>query len=209
MEDYAANSRKSKEIQSPKKEVQRVVTGEVVVQPKPLGRKFRELFIEADFKSVNHYVIFEVILPGLKNMFFDASTKGIERMIYGESAIRRRNLGSDAPQKVIYNTPVSRSYATPVLSRSYERTSIDARSLQHNRDKYILSTRVEAENALYQLNDIIEKYEVVSVADLLEMIGQPHTPVDNRWGWINLDDARIQQVREGFLLNLPQAEPMQ
>ncbi len=88
--DPQANSRKSIETQGgkpPSKEkVEKVViTGEVITKKKGLGRKFKELFVSADAKSVIAYVAADVLLPAARNMIVDASTKGIERMMYGES----------------------------------------------------------------------------------------------------------------------------
>ncbi len=59
------------------------------------------------------------------------------------------------------------------------------------------------------MNDIIETYEVASVADLQDLVGLPSSHVDNKWGWINLHDVQIRQIREGYVIDLPQAEPMQ
>ena len=82
--DYKSNSNKAKEPSKPKveKKVQRVVSGEVIVHKKSLGQKIKGLFIEADFKSVMRYIVSDVLLPAARNTVVDASTKGIERMMY-------------------------------------------------------------------------------------------------------------------------------
>ena len=59
------------------------------------------------------------------------------------------------------------------------------------------------------MNDIIDTYEVVSVADLNELVGLPTSYMDNKWGWIYLGDVQVRQIREGFLIDLPSAEPIQ
>lgn len=61
---------------------------------------------------------------------------------------------------------------------------------------------------LERLNDIIDRYEVASVADLHELVGLPTTHVDNKWGWENVRYAEVRQIREGFLLDLPPAMPI-
>jgi hypothetical protein len=210
MEDYAGNSKKNREVPAlPKKEIHPVVTGEVLVKKKTLGIKFKELFIEADLKSVNRYIVYDVLLPAIRNTIVDAATKGIERMMYGESAIRRRNYGPMASPRITYNSPVNRGYTSTPISRPYSRVPTDLHEQRYNREEFILSSREEAETVLTQMNEIIDTYEVVSVGDLNELLGRPSSHVDNKWGWIYLGDARIQQIREGYLLNLPQAEPMQ
>lgn len=209
MPDYQGNSKKMKDAeQVPPKHVERVVVSEVIIQKKSIGRKLKDIFIAADFKTVLRYVASEVLLPAARNMIVDGSTKGVERLLYGESAIRRRNYGSGP--RVTYNNPIHRSnyrdspYAS---SRNAPPVSPEPRSL-HGRDNFILSTREEAEIVLERMNDIIDTYEVASVADLNQLVGLPTTHVDNTWGWIYLSDVQIRQIREGYLIDFPPAEPI-
>ena len=157
---------------------------------------------------MTQYVIYEVLIPAARNTIVDASTKGIERMMYGESAIRRRNLG--AGPRITYNNPINRpGYRDSAPPRPTPLVPGESRSPRHNRDDFILSSREEAELVLERMNDIIETYEVVSVADLNDLVGFPTSYVDNKWGWSYLGDVQIHQVREGYLINLPSAEPIQ
>ena len=206
--DYKGNSNKDKDPKTPKKEIQKVISTDVAVQKKSLGTKFKDLFIEADFKSVSRYVIWDVLLPAARNTMFDALTKGGERMLFGDSAIRRRNLGPSAGPRVTYNAPINRGYRGDA-ARPASRVPMETRSPRHSREDFILSSREEAELVLERMNDIIDTYDVVSVADLNDLVGFPTNFTDNKWGWLYLGDVQIQQIREGYLINLPQAEPIQ
>lgn len=206
--DYQGNSNKSKE-PKPEKNIERVVTSEVLIQKKTLGQKFKDLFIEADVKSVVRYVIYEVVLPAARNTIVDASSKGIERMMYGENAARARSYGYGygTQQRVTYNSPISRAF-NPMQARrppSLRPTSQE----KNSRDNLIFTTREEAALVLERMNDIIDTYEIVSVSDLNDLVGIRPSYTDNRWGWVYLGDVQIRQVREGFLLDLPPAEPIQ
>lgn len=206
--DYTGNSNKDKDSAEPKREkkIERVVTGEVVVQKRSLGRKFRDLFIEADIRSVARYVISDVLLPAFRNTIVDASTKGVERMMYGESAFRRRNYGSGP--RVTYNNPINRQpYRDSERSR-YGPTSAP-RAMARGREDFILASREEAELVLERMNDIIDNYDVASVADLNDLVGFPTTHIDNKWGWSSLTDVQIRQIREGYLIDLPAPDPLQ
>lgn len=205
--DYQGNSKKEKE-DVPAKNVEKVVVGTVIVQKKSLGRKFKDIFVEADFKTVVKYVISDVLIPAARNMIVDASTKGIERMMYGERAIHRSSFGSGP--RITYNNPINRASYRPGppqrLAPSIEQGA--RRSSQHDRGSFILSSREEAEQVLERMNDIIDTYEVASVADLNELVGFSSSHVDNKWGWIFLGDVPVRQVREGFLIDLPDPEPI-
>lgn len=72
----------------------------------------------------------------------------------------------------------------------------------------MLVSRDEAELVIERLSDILENYDVASVADLYDLVGLPTTYIDNKWGWTNLAYANVRQVREGYLIDLPQAEPI-
>ena len=96
MEDYPSNSHKKKTppkaIEEAKK-VERVVEGEVIRRKKPLGKRFAELFIGGDAKSVGSYVMFEVLLPAVKDTLADAMSQGVERMLFGEARSTSRRTG--------------------------------------------------------------------------------------------------------------------
>ena len=197
--DYQANSKASKNPEKKDKKIEKVVTGEVVQKSKPVGRKLKDIFINADFGSVAQYVGYEVLIPAARNMIVDSFTKGIERMMYGESRPRQRH--GNGP-RFSYNTPVSRPYRDP---RTRPPMGVErARS----RDDIIVSTREEGELVLERMNDIIDGYDVVSVSDLYEMVGFPSTHTDYKWGWTHIGGASVKQVREGYLLDLPSPEPL-
>ena len=207
--DYQGNSNKEKE-PKPKKEIEKVVTTEVVIKKKSIGSKFREVFIAADIRSVQQYLLYDVLIPAVRNTIVDATTKGIQRVMYGESAVRRRDFGP-GPRVTTYNRPVDRGFQSPIDARSYSgRTppDRDPRPQRHDREDPVLSSREEAALVLERMNDIIDTYEAVSVADFHELLGLPSNHVDNKWGWIYLGDVQIQQIREGYLINLPSAEPI-
>jgi hypothetical protein len=147
---------------------------------------------------VFRYVIHDVLIPAARNTIVDASTKGIERMMYGDSAMRRRAYGPGP--RVTYNNPIYRGtprQAPPVQLGSRTRAA---------RDDIILNSREEAELVLERMNDIIDTYEVASVADLNDLVGLPTNHVDNKWGWIYLGDVHIRQIREGYLIDFPPPE---
>lgn len=204
--DYQGNSNKDKEKQEkPAKVVAKVVVGEVIIPKKSLWRKFRETFLERDFKDTATYVISEVLLPAAKNMIVDTVSEGISNMMYGNSTRSyRRGLGT----RITYNRSVNRGYSpTSPISRSAPALEPGPRRASLlRRDDFILSSRAEADLVLERMIDIIDNYEVVSVADLNELIGLPISPVDPTWGWTDLGDARVRQVRDGYLIELPQSE---
>jgi hypothetical protein len=212
MEQFPGNSHSDKEKKKARpegkpsdvdKKLEKVVEGEVSQRKKPMGRRFKDVFIGGEFKSAAHYIAVEVLLPAARNAVVDGVTKGIERVIYGESSIRRSD-PRHTQSRTVYNSPVNRS--------GTQRANLpdQPRALARNQDREVgeilLQTRADAERVLETLIDIVNQYDVASVADLNELLGFSSAFTDNRWGWVNLSYADIRQTRNGFLLILPPAE---
>jgi hypothetical protein len=207
--DYTGNSNKDKETGATPpgkvKNVEKVIVNDVIVKKPGIGRKFRDLFIEADFRTVAGMVAFDVLLPAAKNMILEAMNRGSEQMLFGKSHARRSRFGVGPRSITTYQTPVQRSmgYEHPLRTAppmSHEPRTVTSRV---SRNDIILTTRKEAEDVLEGLRDIIEQYEIASLADLYGLLGLSSTPVDNKWGWDNLHSADIRQIAQGYLIDFP------
>jgi hypothetical protein len=200
--DFPSNANKEKDQpkKKPEKVVEKIVVGEVIQHKKTLNERFKEVFLGGEFKSSVRYIGAEVLLPALRNMVVDATTKGIERVIYGEAAPRRRQ---ERPgPRVSYNSPFDR----PV--RPQQPPTYAPRGRRQQISNIILASRAEAELVVERLGDIINQFDVATVADLHDLVGLPTTYVDNKWGWTSLTYVDIRQVREGYLIDLPEIEPI-
>lgn len=213
MTDYRSNSHKSKEKVAKEekileKKVDKVVTGEVITRKKPLGKRFREVFLGGEFRSAGEYLVAEVLLPAFRNLLVDATTKGVERVVYGDSGYARSRPAYDGRPRMTYNRPVNRSYSDLHPLRP---NLPDQPTRNHRRgggEELILGNRRDAELILERLQDVIDQYDVASVADLHELGGVPSSHVDQKWGWETLASAEIRQIRDGYLLDLPPAHPI-
>lgn len=200
--DYSSNSDKSKEPR-PEKNLEKVVTGEVVEKEIGLGRKFKNVFFGGDARQSARYVAGDVLLPAVRNLIVDMVTMGIERVVYGEGA-RRRGRTTPITSRVQYNAYSGmRDPRESRVNLPGQPPRVSARA--QDRD-LILERREDAEMVLEQLIAIIDQYEVASVSDLNELIGKPSSHIDQKWGWTSLGHVSIRQVREGYHLDLPAAE---
>ena len=69
----------------------------------------------------------------------------------------------------------------------------------------IFEARGDAEVVLYNMCEMLSEYDVVSVADFLNLSGEKSSYVDDKFGWFDLSDARVEHVRDGYIVNLPKA----
>ena len=201
MNEYKGNSHKSKEEVStnellPKK-VEQVATGKQ--RKKSEVRKFTDVFVSEDMASVKDYILMEVLLPAAKKAIADAVTNGIDMLLYGE--VKNKNRDNRNGSRVSYTRYYERE-----RERDYERGA-RTRARGYDYDDIILDTRKEAEEVLDRMQDLIDTYGMVSVADLYDLVGISGSYTDNKYGWTHLRSADVQRVRDGYLLKLPKALP--
>lgn len=215
MTDYHGNSKKERSGERPeRKPVEKITTGEVLIQKPSVGQKFKSLFVAESFRTVKNHVIFDVFIPALRDMMFDGLSQGARRMMYGERAVQRGYRASH----VTYNSPVQRGYSSMAGRDNLDRSGLTpgrlgappvSASRQSINTGIVLSTKDEADGVLEHMTDILDKYGSVTVGDLYHMVGLSATHVDEAWGWSDLRNAQVNQIREGYLLDLPQPQPLQ
>ncbi len=182
----------------PKKQIKRVATAKNA--KKSLGVKFAEAFISDDIDSVKRYVVMDVIIPAIKDALADTVIGAVEMMLFGST---RKSSGS---RRTVSNGGYY-DYSASSRSREKQRnerqgpTKADYRNL-------VFDSRSEAEVVLDNLNEYIAEYGAVSVSELLYSVNLSADFTDNKYGWTDLSDAKVRHVREGWLLDIPRAYPL-
>lgn len=192
MEKYEANSHKARE---EKKKLKKVVSGPVITKKKSGFSGLADTFITEDVENVKQYIIMDVIIPTVK----DTVLEMIRMFFYGGTG-----KSSSSYRK---NRPSYRDYYDNDSGRKTRQANY-RRDGGLNYEDIIFKTRMEASEVLDILNDTIDQYEIVTVSDLHDLAGiiGPHT--GNRYGWSNLNSAKIIRVRDGYLLELPKPLPI-
>lgn len=202
MTDYQPNSHRSKESQTTEltreKRVEKVVNGTVKTRDNK-GRKFMDTFISEDAANVKSYIFMDVLVPAIKKAISDIVTDGIDMILYGGTGGGR----SKSTSKVSY----SRYYDDRRGDRRDSVSSYSSRN-RFDYDDIIFETRGEAETVRRQMIDMIERYGFVTVADMYDMAGLTAPYTSNNYGWVNLRTAETERVRDGYVLKLPKASPI-
>ena len=199
-EEYLPNSHRYKEGQKEslpeKKRVEKVVHGKVKVRPKSRMHKLTDIFISEDAANVKSYIVMDVLVPAVKKAISDIVRDGIDMILYGESKGR----SSSSSSYVSY-----RDYSRRDEDRFRDR---DRDRRGYNHDDIVLESRGEAEEVITRMDELIETYGVVSVADLYDLVGKTCEYTDNKYGWTNVRNAEPIRVRDGWMLRLPKALPL-
>ena len=196
---YTPNSHKYKEEQrgkeTEKKKVEKVVKGVVKTKKKTEIRKFADIFLAEDFASVKSYILMDVLVPGIKRAVSDIVTNSLDMLLFGESNKNKKSSG------VSYISYKNYSDKKDASDNTRTRTG-------YNYDDIVLESRGEAEEVITRMEELIETYGSVSVADLYDLVGKQCNYTDNKYGWINVRNAEPIRVRDGYLLKLPKAMPI-
>lgn len=201
---YPSNSHASKEKgqkdNTPaEKKVEKIVTGNATVKKKGLAKRFTDIFVAEDARSVGDFILQDVIVPAAKALFVEIVSGGANMVAYGErgSSGRRSNAERYGYRSgyTNYNRMSERRDSRPV-SRSESSRSYD---------DIFLDTRGEAEAVLTRMDELIEVYGTVSVNDLYDLVGITGTFTDCKYGWTDLRSASVVRTRDGYMLKLPRA----
>lgn len=202
MEDYKPNSNKYKEEllqnSSEKRKVEKVVTGVVKTKKKGEIQKLANIFISEDISKVKEYIFMDVLIPAVKKAVSDIVTNGIDMILYGESGSRK---SSNPASKVSY----SKYYSDPNKRPDYR---VPLNRTTYSYDDVVLATRGEAEAVLEQMYEIVGVYGFVKVADLYDLVGVTGSYTDNNYGWTDISSAQVIRVRDGYMIKLPRALPI-
>lgn len=185
------------------KKIERVTQTAAIRRKKSLGRKFKDLFFGGDARSTGHFIVNSVLIPAAKDMIVEAGREGVEKLVRGDS-YRRRNSPSSGPMGY---TSYNRRTMDPRVTAPPRPLSSRARA-RHDFDEIILNTRQEAEEVIERMFDIVSRYDSVTVSDLYELVGIRSTHVDHKWGWTDMRGAGVARTKDGYLLELPDIQPL-
>lgn len=202
MAEYKPNSHRSKELQEAEpvreKRVEKVVSGTVKTRDNK-GRKFADIFISEDASNVKSYIFMDVLVPAIKKAISDIVTDGIDMILYGGTG---RSSKSRETSRVSY-----RSYYDD--RRRDSDTSYGTGRGRFDYDDIVYETRGEAEKIRRQMLDVIDRYGFVTVGDMYDLSGLTPPYTANSYGWLTIHTAEPVRVRDGYILKLPKASPIE
>ena len=197
MEEFKGNSFAEREKNTENKEERKALDKVVqapVQQKKSLKSKIKETFVQDDKESIGEYLLLDILVPAVKDCVSDLVCNAINMLLYGDT----RGHGGNS-KKTDYTKPSKISYNGGGGSRvEYNRSRGG-----YDFSEIVMRSRTDAANVLGALRERIEEYDVATVADLYDFLDISSVFTDNNYGWYNLDNAFVKQVRGGYILELP------
>lgn len=193
--EFPGNANRAKQAQKrAEKKIKKVVTTPATVRKKPLGARLRDIFGGGDSRSVLEYVIDDVLLPAAKDMIVDAGTAALERKFFGEDRPRGRSRTASSANPlghVAYG-----SFTRSAQSRAETRPSAMTRRPGGNRE-LLVDSRAVASAVLDEMNRVIEEFDIVTIADMNDMVEFTGDYTDEHFGWTSMQGFSIRRDRGG------------
>lgn len=203
--NYSGNSNKQRDpsVVEERTKIEKVIVGDVIERKKSFGRKVKENFLQGeDAQSISSYVFWDVILPKVKDLAFDAIKESAARAFYGGPA--RPSASTQRTGATVRPTAYNRVVYQQSAQVEPRQLSQRARNTHEFAQEILLPSLGEAEKVLDTLLEYVEKYGFVSVMDLYDAVGITGGEfTDEKHGWDDLRTAKASRVREGYLLDLP------
>lgn len=164
------------------------------------AQKFRKTFLADDIDDIGNYLVTELIVPTIKDIFLNFMTA----VLWGDR--RSGSIYRDNGRRTDYNG-ISRTsrigFDRNRKSNDQIREEIAAERRQFDLENIVLATRDQADTILNNMEDYLDKYGQVTVGYLFELLGENGPYTVEYYGWRNLDRARIKRINNGYLLDLP------
>lgn len=179
------------------KRADKIVHGKVKTRKNEI-RKLTDVFISEDVSNVKTYILMDVLVPSIKKAIYDIIVNSLDMSLFG---------GRGSGRRPTADTVSFRDYNS--VSRRDNRSCSGNRTVSgYSYDDIVLETRGEAEAVLSRMDEIMDEYEIVRVADLYDLVGITGDYTDNKYGWTNIRNADIVRVRDGYKIKMPRALPI-
>ena len=203
MDNYKPNSNRYNELKAQQsieeansKKLESVVSGNVSMRKKTTLKKVADIFFQKDINDVKSYLIMDVLIQEIRDALYNLVMNGLDMMLYDGKRTRK---SSSNTMRVNYSAKYNNQTSIPESSNSSPRTKSGL-----NFDDVVFDDRMDAEEVLNQMLNIIEQYDSVSVADFCELAGIPGEYTDRKYGWTSLGAAEVKRISGGgYILKLP------
>lgn len=192
--DYVKSSldntgRESKKQDKPK--VGKVIKGKAKIKKKSEISKIASTMIVGEVQNIKEYIIYDVIIPVITDTIGQIVQGSIDILFRGEvSGGRYRGRPSNGVTRVAYSSIFD--------ERRDDRRRDDRRRNYVAFDDVTFETKADAMEVLDRMDEIVDQYKVVRVADLFEMAGYSgNGSTDHNYGWTSTASATVDRNRHG------------
>lgn len=200
IQNYGSNSYRSKE----ERHIDTKVPGLV---EKTLAQKFKDSFKPQNLEGMGTNLVLNIVVPAIKETIMNLGTAALESWLgpYKKKPTQYGGYG--------YGTTVYSNYSAYYdrTGGMYSQQTVQNQPVKTGKPDYhtiVMNSKEAANRVLDLMVNCLEKYDSVSIKNLYEAIGARGDWTDDSWGWTDLSAARVVQVHNGWLIDLPNAVPL-
>lgn len=190
---------------APKKQLKKVTTGKVTIQPESEIKKLANSFLAEDLRTVRDKLWTDYILPGLKNGIWNMLCSAASIALFGDD--RSRGNAGYSQQRNNYSGYYASSNANSINrppQNTYRPNRLDWQNLT-------FSSHADADDVLAEMWRAIRDYGQVTIADFYDVVGitrDARDYQDCKYGWYDLSQAYVKGVAGGFTIVFPKPVPL-
>lgn len=180
-----------------------ILQGNVRQKKGSTGKAFIDNFINEDKDTIKSHILFDIIIPAVKDTIFNGFQTALEMLLYGNDSGRRNNrYYSSGTRRVTSSNPTNYN----VISN--QRASRLVGSGGHKIcDQILFDDRADAMRVLDEITAQAEDYGAVSAYALFDAAGLSCDYTLKNWGWYDLNSAKVVRTREGdYTISLPKMD---
>ena len=174
------------------KQSKKIATGKL--KEKTFKQKVRDAFISDEVHDIKSYVVFDVIIPAVKETVRNLFVNSLDMALFGKVRQTAKTEQRGGSTYIAYDR----------LYRSHGGTANNPPSQQKGApikitdlDRVVFKDKSDAVDVLSYLLENIEEYHVASVADFISASDLPLSPIYSTWGWYDLSGAHVEEIPDG------------
>lgn len=195
-----AREEKKQQVAREGKRTDKVVRGKVKTK-KNEARRWVDIFFSEDTANVGNYIVMDVLVPSIKKAIYDIVVNSLDMSLFG-------GRGGGSGKRTIADKVSFRDYnGVSRRDRDREERSYNRASRDYGYQDIVFETRADAKEVLEGMDECMETYDFVRVADMYDLAGLTCDHTWNNYGWTDIRSAKIVQVSDGYIIKMPRALP--
>lgn len=182
----------NKDEKDDKNEKKKKISGPVTIKKQTFKDKLKSSFVKEDLKVVKDHIIYEMIIPKVKQLVVDTLIGCVYSVFFG---VNSSDYPTGGTSRTKYNT----------ISNSQQRQSYNLTNSAKGFDigDVVLANYDDAMLIINELKSRIETYGQATVGDLYSMMDLVPEFTYYKYGWTDLREAGCVPVYNGYKLRLP------
>lgn len=195
-EKFESNSWAKKTQEKEEEQKKPVIIGKATQKKKSAGKQFVENFVNEDAETIKSHVLFDIVIPYIKDMISAGFHAALDMLLYGDGKGNYRTTSNG--RRVISSSNGKTDYTSASKPKNY------AVQRQQICDDIAFENRGDADAVLDEMENIIDKYGQVSAYDYYDAAGLTCDYTLKNWGWYDLTSAVVKMTRDGdYIISMP------